>query len=296
MELRHLRYFVTVAETANFTRAAEILHTVQPSLSRQIQDLEREIGTALLQRNSRKVDLTPAGAVFLDEARLVLAQSERAVERARQAARASAGRLTLGFLPGIEIDLLVGIMTALQDKLKGVELTMHSQPSPDLIRSLHARHIDAAFIRPNNDCEGLEVRILRREHLLAAVPAGHRLAKATSIKPTDFNKQPFIAVAAERAPVLSKVIQEFTRKNNIVASECYEAENLMMTFSLIASIGGLGLLPEYAFRLCPPSVVAVPLAPTAPMIDLALASHPDNRSSVLEAFIRHFSEGAQPEP
>jgi LysR family hca operon transcriptional activator len=294
MELRHLRYFVTVAETANFTRAAEILHTVQPSLSRQIQDLEREIGAMLLQRNSRKIELTPAGVVFLDEARLVLAQAERAVERARQVARASAGRLTLGFLPGVEIDLLVGVMTALHGELKDVELTMHSQPSPDLIRSLHARRIDAAFIRPDDDCEGLEVRILRREHLLAAVPAGHRLAKATSIKPTDFNKQPFIAVAAERAPVLATVIQEFTRKHNIVASECYEAENLAMAFSLIASIDGLSLLPEYAFRLCPPSVVAVPLASTAPMIDLALASHPGNRSSVLNAFIRYFSESAEP--
>jgi LysR family transcriptional regulator, hca operon transcriptional activator len=137
LKLRHLRYFVTVAETGSFTRAAELLHTVQPSLSRQIQDLEREVGAELLRRNSRKLEPTPAGAVFLDEARLVLAQSERAVERARQVARAGARRFTLGFLQGVEIELLVRVMTAFQAELKPVELTVRSRPSPELIAALH---------------------------------------------------------------------------------------------------------------------------------------------------------------
>lgn len=287
MELRHLRYFMTVAETASFTRAAERLHTVQPSLSRQMQDLEREVGAQLLNRSSRKIELTPAGAVFLDEARLVLAQAERAVQRTREVARANASRLTLGFTAGVEIDL-AGVTTALGDDLKTVELTLRSQPSPELVRSLHARLIDAAFIRPDEDSKGLVVRTVRREPLLAAVPASHPLARAPAVQPSDLNNLPFITVNAEAAPVLHRAIRDFISEQGIRPSQTYEVEDLGMVFSLIASIGGITLLPEYAFRLCPPTVAAVRLELEPPMIDLALAYHPDNRSDVLRTFVSHF--------
>jgi LysR family transcriptional regulator, hca operon transcriptional activator len=288
MELRHLRYFVTVAETGSFTRAAEILHTAQPSLSRQIKDLEHEVGTELLRRNSRMLKPTPAGAVFLEEARLVLAQSERAVERARQVARAGARRFTLGFLPGVEIELLVRVMTALQAELKPVEVTMRSRPSPELIAALHEGHIDAAFVRPDDSCKGLEVRVVRSERLMAALPSTHRLAKLERISVDDFNREAFINVPTEHAPALRRIIDEYIRSHNIQPDRTYDAENLTMTFSLISSIGGISLLPEYAFRLCPPTVVAVPLASDSPTIDLALAYRSDNRSSVLREFLEGF--------
>jgi LysR family transcriptional regulator, hca operon transcriptional activator len=144
--------------------------SIAANLSRQIQDLEREVGARLLNRSSRRIELTPADAVFLDEASLVLAQAERAVQRTREVARANASRLTLGFTAGVEIDL-AGVATALGDDLKTVELTLRSQPSPELVRSLHARLIDAAFIRSDEDSKGLVVRTVRREPLLAAVPA-----------------------------------------------------------------------------------------------------------------------------
>lgn len=283
-----MKYFVTVAETGSFTRAAEILHTVQPSLSRQIQDLEREVGTELLRRNSRKLEPTPAGAVFLDEARLVLAQSERALERARQVARAGARRFILGFLPGVEIELLVRVMTALQAELTPVELTMRSRPSPELIAALHESQIDAAFIRPDDSCKGLEIRIVGSERLMAAVPSTHRLAKLKRISVGDLNREAFINVPAEHAPELRRIIDEYMRSHNIQPDRTYDPENLTMTFSLISSIGGISLLPEYAFRLCPPTVVAVPLASDSPTIDLALAYRSDNRSSVLRAFLERF--------
>src|SRR5258708_15586674 len=171
MESRHWRYLVTVPETGSVWRAAEIVHTVQPCLSRQIQGLEHEVGPELLRRNSRKLEPTPAGAVFLDEARLVLAQSERAVERARQVARAGARSFTLGFLPGVEIELLVRVMTALQAELKPAKLTMRNRPSPELIAALHEGHIDAAFVRPDDSCKGLEVRVVTTEPLMSSLPS-----------------------------------------------------------------------------------------------------------------------------
>jgi LysR family hca operon transcriptional activator len=288
MELRHLRYFVTVVETGSFTRAAEILHTVQPSLSRQLQDLEREVGTELLRRNSRKLEPTPAGAVFLDEAKLVLAQSERAVERARQVVRASARRFILGFLHGVEIELLVRVMTALQGDIKPIELTIRSRPSPELIAALHESHIDAAFVRPDDSCKGLEVRVVRSERLMAALPSTHRLAKSKRISPDDLNREAFINVPIEHAPALRRIIDEYISSHNIQPDRTYDSENLTMTFSLISSIGGITLLPEYAFRLCPPTVVAVPLASDSPTIDLALAYRSDNQSSVLRKFLENF--------
>jgi LysR family hca operon transcriptional activator len=136
MELRHLKYFVAVAELGGFTAAAERLHTAQPSLSRQIRDLEAHIGTALFERSSRRVALTKAGQVFLDEARLTLAQANRSVERARQAAHEQAGRLTLGFVFGVEAEQLMRVMSVLHADLKHIEVAMHTQSSPMLITEL----------------------------------------------------------------------------------------------------------------------------------------------------------------
>jgi LysR family hca operon transcriptional activator len=250
--------------------------------------LEREVGAELLRRNSRKLEPTPAGAVFLDETRLVLAQSERAVERARQVVRASARRFTLGFLQGVEIELLVQVMTALQDQLEPVELTMRSRPSPELIGALHGSQIDAAFIRPDDSCKGLEVRVVRSDRLMAALPSTHRLAKLKQISGDDLNHEAFINVPTEHAPELRRIIDEYIRCHNIQPDRTYDPENLTMTFSLISSIGGISLLPEYAFRLCPPTIVAVPLANDSPTIDLALAYRSDNRSTLLREFLERF--------
>ena len=118
--------------------------------------------------------------------------------------------------------------------------------------------------------------------------SSHPLARAPAVQPSDLNNLPFITPTDGRAPVLHRVIRDFISEQGIRPSQTYEAENLGIAFSLIASIGGISLLPEYAFRLCPPTVVAVRLEPEAPMIDRALAYHPDNRSELLRTFVRHF--------
>lgn len=200
--------------------------------------------------------------------------------------------MTLGFLQGVEIELLVGVTTALRDELKGIELTLRSQSSPELIRCLQERVIDAAFIRPDDSCAGLVVRTLRQHCLLAAVSASHPLANEPTVRPSDLNNLPFITPSAERAPVLHRVIHEFMDEQGMKPSQTYDAENLNMVFSLIASIGGISLMPEYAFRLCPPTVAVVRLEPEPPLIDLALAYHPDNRSNVLRTFLKYFEEAA----
>src|ERR1700719_2270408 len=137
MELRHLRYFVAVAEAGSLTVAAERrLHTSQPSLSRQIRDLEYEVGVDLLSRNARGVELTAAGRAFLDHARLALAQVDAAGEAARRAAQPAKQTFALGFLTGQEMDWLPEAMRILHDELPNIEVTVSSQNSPDLADAL----------------------------------------------------------------------------------------------------------------------------------------------------------------
>src|SRR5882757_9300094 len=156
MELRHLRYFVAVAEEGNLTVAAKRrLHTAQPSLGRQIRDLEYEIGVQLLTRSARGVELTAAGRVFLDHARLALAQVEAAGEAARRAARPAKPLFALGFLTGQEMDWLPEAMHVLRDDLPNIEVTVSSQYSPDLAQALMSGRLDAAFMRREAQMPGL---------------------------------------------------------------------------------------------------------------------------------------------
>src|SRR5882672_5572658 len=149
MELRHLRYFVAVAEEGNLTVAAKRrLHTAQPSLSRQIRDLEYEVGVQLLTRSARGIELTAAGRVFLDHARLALAQVEAASEAARRTASPGKPLFALGFLTGQEMDWLPEAMRILRDELPNIEVTVSSQYSPDLASALARGTLDVAFLRP----------------------------------------------------------------------------------------------------------------------------------------------------
>src|SRR5579864_8234919 len=158
MELRHLRYFVAVAEAGSLTVAAEKrLHTAQPSLSRQIRDLEYEVGVPLMNRSVHGVELTAAGRAFLDHALLALTQAEAAAQAARRAAQPAKATFVLGFLTGTEIDWLPEAMRILHDELPNIEVTVSSQYSPDLADALMKRKLDVAFIRPEARAVDLEI-------------------------------------------------------------------------------------------------------------------------------------------
>src|SRR6202051_4635985 len=149
MELRHLRYFIAVAEEGSLTLAAKKrLHTAQPSLSRQIRDLEHEVGVELMSRSVRGIELTAAGKAFLDHARLALAQVDAAKEAARRAAHPAKPTFALGFLTGQEMDWLPEAMRILHDQLPKIEVSISSQYSPDLAQALLRGKLDVAFMRP----------------------------------------------------------------------------------------------------------------------------------------------------
>src|SRR5580704_12705070 len=159
MELRHLRYFIAVAEEGSLTLAAEKrLHTAQPSLSRQIRDLEYQVGVQLMSRSVHGIELTAAGKAFLDHARLALAQVDAAVEAARRAAQPVKPTFALGFLTGQEIDWLPEAMRILHDELPNIDVTVSSQNSPDLADALMRGRLDAAFMRPEVRADELVYR------------------------------------------------------------------------------------------------------------------------------------------
>jgi LysR family transcriptional regulator, hca operon transcriptional activator len=174
--LRHLRYFIAVAEEGSLTLAAEKrLHTAQPSLSRQIRDLEYEVGGQLMSRSVHGIELTAAGRAFLDHARLALTQAEAAKEAARRAAQPARPTFALGFLTGKEIDWLPEAMRILHDELPNIQVTVSSQNSPDLADALMRGRLDAAFMRPERADE-LVYRRVTTEPFVVMFPSDHPIA------------------------------------------------------------------------------------------------------------------------
>src|SRR5260370_20147168 len=197
MELRHLRYFIGGAEQGSLTEAAERrLHTSQPSLSRQIRDLEYEVGVELLSRGARGVELTASGRAFLDHARLALAQVDAAAETARRAAQPAKRTFVLGFLTGQEMDWLPEAMHILRDELPNIEVTVSSQYSPDLAAALMRGKLDLAFLRAEPDMDDLTYKTVTKEPLVVVMPSDHRLASHDAIRVHEIVGEPFIMASA----------------------------------------------------------------------------------------------------
>jgi LysR family hca operon transcriptional activator len=290
MELRHLRYFVAVAETESLTLAAKAkLHTSQPSLSRQIRDLEEEVGAPLLTRGARGIELTPAGRVFLDHARSVLAQVATATEAARRIARPAKPCFVIGFLTGHELTWMPEALRILHDELPNVDVMISSQYSPLLAASLSKGTIDAAVLRRERGVPGLAFRVLVKEPLMVILPSDHHLAARQVISPGDLVGETFVTVSAT-APVLRAVIDDYLRRSRIKITPAHEADHLAMGISLIASTRGLGLLPAYAQNFLPRSVTSRPLQGHTPTVDLVLGYNRANQSPVLKLLLSRLDE------
>jgi LysR family transcriptional regulator, hca operon transcriptional activator len=290
MELRHLRYFVAVAEEGSLTVAAERrLHTAQPSLSRQIRDLEYEVGAQLMIRSAHGIELTAAGRAFLDHARLALAQVDAAREAARRAAQPAKLSFALGFLTGKEIDWLPEAIRLLRDELPNIEITISSQYSPDLADALVRGKLDAAFLRRETRATDLMFRVVATEPFVVVLPSDHRLGSYEAINPHDMVGETFIAVS-NTAPVGRKVVDDYLRRSSIDIKPDHEADHLAMAMSLVASTRGVALLPAYARNLLPSSLTSRPLQGDAPTIDLVVGYSKTNTSPILKVFLSRIDD------
>ena len=289
MELRHLRYFIAVAEAGSLTEAAERrLHTSQPSLSRQIRDLEDEVGVELLSRSVRGVELTAAGKAFLDHARLVLMQVDATVEAARRTARPARKTFDIGFQTGHEMNWLPRAMHVLRDQLMNIQVVISSAYSPDLAEALARGRMDLAFMRlePGYD---LGYHVVDREPLIVLMPRDHRLTAHEAVSPQDFVGEIFIG-GSKKATVLHAVTDEYFRGVGLDIPLDHGVDNMAMVMSLVASTRGLALMPAYAENLLPASVVSRPLDGEAPTIEVAIGYSRSNTSPTLQLFLSRLPE------
>jgi LysR family transcriptional regulator, hca operon transcriptional activator len=288
MELRHLRYFVAVAEEGSLTLAAKRLHTSQPSLSRQVRDLEYRVGAELLSRSVRGVELTAAGKTFLDHARLALAQIDAAAEAARKAAQPAKKTFAIGFQTGHEMNWLPQAMRLLRDELQNIEVTVSSDYSPDLAEALVRGRLDVAFLRAEPGYD-LAYKVVDREPLIVLMPSDHRLTSRDAIHPREFVGEIFIG-GSKKATVLRAVTVDYLRRCGLDIKLDHGVDNLAMAMSLVASTRGLALMPAYANNLLPRSVVSRPLKGEPPTIDLVIGYHKANTSPTLRTFLSGIDE------
>jgi LysR family hca operon transcriptional activator len=283
---------VAVAEARSLKLAAEEkLHTTQPSLSRQIRDLEDEVGAPLLLRGAKGVELTPAGRVFLDHARVMLSQAEVAVQSARQMAHPAKPSFALGFMIGHDRTWLPEALKLLRDELPNIHVVISTQNSPQLATALSHGGIDLAFLRREDGGSELEFRTLVEESFEVFLPSDHPLATKDVIDAQDMAGETFISVSGTalsisgKQPALRRAIDRYFKDNGIEIRPSHEVDNLGGVMSLIPSTRGIALLPLYARTFLPDSIVTRPLQGLGPKIDLSVGYRKANPSPILKLFL-----------
>ena len=247
-----------------------------------MRDLEQELGVTLMDRVPRGIELTAAGRVFLDHARIALLQIEAATKAAQRAGGASGSSFALGFLTGYEMDWMAPVMGLLREKLPSTEIVIYSlSSSPELAAGLMAGKIDLAFLRQEKNLPGLAYKLLVNDPLVVLMPTQHPLAARDAVRPEDFAGETLIGVPKRNAPALRSVVDNYGARHGIDMTPNHEALNLATAISLVVSTGGIALMPLYARNLLPPTVVSRPVHGAPPLIDLSIGYSVGNTSPLL---------------
>jgi LysR family hca operon transcriptional activator len=256
MELRHLRYFAAVAEELNFTKAALRLHTAQPSLSQQIRQLEDEIGTALLERDTRRVQLTAAGRAFLKETREILRRTEHLAELASLAASGKASELSVGVSPLAEVKIVPKIVPLMRQKHPRISLAFHSVTTDEQLAGLRDYSIDIAFLWGPLDEPDLETEEVLKEEIVVVLPAGHELAKMRRLSVQMLSNMSSIGISRKAPPQLRDTLISLYKLAGIRMRWAHEADTVFGHLNMVAAGLGFALLPEYVTSIMPRGVVA----------------------------------------
>lgn len=279
MELRRIQYFVAVAEECHFGRAATRLHMAQPPLSQQIKHLEAEMGVALFIRSTRKVELTPAGAQFLHRARQILASVEDAVDEAGRVAAGTLGTLSIGFTGSATYDLLPSLARVLRAELPGIELDLKGEMlTPDQVAALLDGSLDLAFLRPPVRTPDVDVRVLRREPLIAVLSEAHPLSSRAKVKLADLRDEPFITYPSHNRSVVHDAVIEACEHSGFSPARVHEVGETSTLVSFVAAGLGVALVPASVQHLQITGARYLPLAGDTREVELALATRADEPS------------------
>lgn len=285
MELRHLRYFVAVAEELHFGRAAQRLHLAQPPLSRQIQALERELGVPLFTRHRRRVALTAAGETFLEGARRVLASADDVVRDAQRAQRGEIGRLALGFVGSAAYTVLPRILRAFRERYPLVELSLQAMTTQEQVAALQDRRIGAGILRPPVDEGSFALQPLLREPLVAALPEDHPLAAQERVPLVALAGESFVLYPRADGPAVHDAIVSLCVEAGFSPRIVQESGEMQTIAGLVAGGIGVALVIAPAERMRSRGVVYRPLADVTRSWELALAWRRDEASPVAGALL-----------
>ena len=285
MELRHLRYFVAVAEELHFGRAAEKLHIAQPPLSQQIQQLEREMGVPLFHRANRRVTLTAAGQVFLGEVRRSLDGLAQAVQAARRADRGEVGILAVGFVASATYDLLPTLLAQFRAQFPDVELLLYELNAAEQAGALADRRIHVGLARPSLEDAGLVVETVLREPFLVALPETHPLAVRERPALAELSGEPFISFPENPKPSYADAIKAVCARAGFSPNVVQEAREMQTALSLVAAGLGVTLVPASVQNVRRRGVVYRPLADADATTELTVAYRRDDSSPPLSRFL-----------
>jgi len=283
MELRHLRYFVTVAEELHFGRASARLGIAQPPLSRQIQRLEAELGFSLFDRSKRRIELTSAGAVFLGHARSVLESVEVGVREARRTSAGERGRVAVGYPSSLAYTGLVALLRAFRLEFPDVELTVRELPMTGQIEAIKSGQLDVGFIRGPLSDKSIAAECVRREPLVIALPADHPLAGHARLKLEKLASEPFVFFPRPRAPAFFDLLVALCQKAGFSPRILQEAPQVDV-LSLVAAGFGISILPASVREIRRADIVFRPFA-GAPTTELLLAWRTGDTSPARQAFV-----------
>ncbi len=288
MELRHLRYFVAVAEQLSFRGAAEKLHMAQPPLSAQIKALETELRVSLLERTTRLVRLTHAGRLFLEHARAVLAAAAEAELRAREAAEGIAGTLRVGVIAPVANAWLAGILRGFRRQFPAVQLSLFDLTSTEQLRRLRAGELDAGLLRPPVPFPELDYKFVGESRQALALPAGHRLARKRRIEWRDFHHEPLVLMHPSAQHGFYDAFLGECAKAGAKPRVAQYAHDIQTKMWLISA--GFGIAPTTATlaEVKRPGLVFRPLPPGLPPVQTVLAWRRDDDSPVLAHFCGTF--------
>lgn len=287
MELRHLKYFVAVAEELHFGRAAQRLHLSQPPLSQQIKSLEQELGAQLFQRSSRKVELTPAGKVLLDRARTLLALADAAAEEVGRVAAGLEGTLRLGFVTPAMDGPLSGVLAKYKQNKPGVRLELKEASSLDQLKDLRSGHLDVAVIRSKHgqDMSGLASQPFMREPYVIAMPKGHDLAGKGSLGLKELDGRSFIFFPRNQGPKLhDQIMAAFERAGAqpLISQEVLSKRTML---ALVAAGLGLALVPASSARAAGHDLVFRQVDDPLPLVEADAVWSPANPSPLVHDFV-----------
>ena len=285
MELRHLKYFVAVAEELHFGRAAKKLNIAQPPLSQQIKDLEEELGIKLFDRSKRNIQVTAAGSHFLKEAKQVLLHVQQAATTAKRIHGGKAGHLVIGFVGSVIHTFLPEGLRLFRERFPEVELSLHEMNTTEQLMSLHAKKIDVGFLYTDAHDSRLVCKTLTMAPLLAVLHNNHPLSGRRSVHIKQLAQEPFIANTRSSEPVVRDAFISLCHSAGFSPRIEQEAGQVQTVLGLVASGMGVCLLPDFIKNIRRPGVQFIPLSGSPPEVNLAVVWRSDNTSALVKSFV-----------